>query len=460
MNLVWFRKDLRIIDNPALTEASKNGPFKAIFISTPEQWHKHDMAPIQIDFLERHLNLLQSQLAELGVEFIHIEASNFDSQISSLSSYITANNIENVYANSEVEFNEQLRDKKIIDLGISITLSEADVIVPKGKVRNGSGEMYKVFTPFRNNWLKYLLANDCSICDYPHLLQQTTPVTQDIDINANKSCSKKWPLVNVVYDSIIENFISNKLFRYSELRDIPSVKGTSGLSPYIAIGAISPKYLLSQVLAHYPHILDNAAAGEFTWINELAWRDFYKHLLFHFPNLCKNQTFIQKYNDLPWKNNDLHFKLWCQGKTGYPIVDAAMRQLINTGWMHNRLRMIVASFLTKHLLIDWRWGERFFMQHLLDGDLSANNGGWQWAASTGCDAQPYFRIFNPITQSKKFDPKGDFIRMYVPELKDIPDKEIHFPHEYLARNRLSKQYVEPVVNHKDAREQALAFYKV
>lgn len=460
MNLVWFRKDLRIVDNPALTTASKNGPYKAIFISTPQQWHNHDMAPIQVDFIERHLNLLKNQLSTLGVELVHIEASNFDNQISSLLSYVKANDIQNVYANSEVEFNEQLRDKTIIDLGVSLNLMESDVIVPKGKVLNGSGEMYKVFTPFRNSWLKYLVANGCSICDYPHLLQQNTSAPQYIHFNANKSCSKKWPLVNVVYDSIIENFISNKLFSYSEQRDIPSVKGTSGLSPYIAIGAISPKYLLSQLLAHHPHILDNSAASEFTWINELAWRDFYKHLLFHFPDLCKSQTFVQKYNDLPWKNNDVHFKLWCQGNTGYPIVDAAMRQLINTGWMHNRLRMIVASFLTKHLLIDWRWGERFFMQHLLDGDLSANNGGWQWAASTGCDAQPYFRIFNPITQSKKFDPKGEFIRMYVPELKDIPDKEIHFPHEYLSRNGLSKKYVEPVVNHKDARVEALAFYRV
>jgi len=174
MNLVWFRKDLRIVDNPALTTASKNGPYKAIFISTPLQWHNHDMAPIQVDFIERHLNLLKNQLSTLGVELVHIEASNFDNQISSLLSYVKANDIQNVYANSEVEFNEQLRDKTIIDLGVSLNLMESDVIVPKGKVLNGSGEMYKVFTPFRNSWLKYLVANGCSICDYPHLLQQNT----------------------------------------------------------------------------------------------------------------------------------------------------------------------------------------------------------------------------------------------------------------------------------------------
>ena len=460
MNLVWFRKDLRIIDNPALTEASKNGPFKAIFVSTPEQWRKHDMAPIQIDFLERHLNLLQNQLAELGIELVHIESHNFDDQINALHEYAKTHQINNIYANSELEVNESLRDKKILELGLSLKLLESDVIVPKGDILNGSGEMYKVFTPFRNTWLKYLVSHSVPICQFTNEHNESLPKQNTISFNTQKICSNKWPLVDVIFTSVINDFISDKLINYKHNRDIPAIKGTSGLSPYLAIGAISPKHLLLSVLARHPHILENSAADAFTWINELAWRDFYKHLLFHYPKLCKNQTFISKYNELQWKNNPEHFKLWCEGKTGYPIVDAAMRQLKKTGWMHNRLRMIVASFLTKDLLIDWKWGERFFMENLIDGDFSANNGGWQWAASTGCDAQPYFRVFNPITQSKKFDPTGQFIRMYIPELKDIPDKEIHFPHDYISRNGLSDKYYEPIVNHKDARIEALAFYKV
>jgi deoxyribodipyrimidine photo-lyase len=212
------------------------------------------------------------------------------------------------------------------------------------------------------------------------------------------------------------------------------------------------------LLQRHPDILHASDSGHFVWLNELIWRDFYRHLLYHFPRLSQEQNFNQKYNSMQWLNNKSHFSLWCQGQTGYPIVDAAMRQLNQTGWMHNRLRMIVASFLTKHLLIDWRWGERYFMSKLIDGDLAANNGGWQWAASTGCDAQPYFRIFNPIRQSERFDLKGAFIRKYLPELKDVPDNKIHFPHDFIEASAM-QCYWPAMVDHKAARARALAFYK-
>jgi len=257
---------------------------------------------------------------------------------------------------------------------------------------------------------------------------------------------------------MLANFFSQKLTDYGQLRDIPSLKATSGLSAYLAAGVISPKTILATLLRYQPDILSDTNSEAFTWLNELIWREFYRHLLFHFPDLCKHQCFNEKYQNLAWPVNQAFFNAWCQGKTGYPIVDAAMRQLIQTGWMHNRLRMIVASFLTKHLLIDWRLGERFFMQHLIDGDLAANNGGWQWSAGTGCDAQPYFRIFNPITQSQRFDPSGKFIRKYLPELADIPDKYIHFPHEFISKNQL-QCYWPAIVEHKVAREQALRFYR-
>ncbi len=192
----------------------------------------------------------------------------------------------------------------------------------------------------------------------------------------------------------------------------------------------------------------------------MIWREFYRHLIVAYPKLCKGVNFNEKYNSLDWRDDNADFKAWCEGKTGYPLVDAAMRQLLETGWMHNRLRMVVASFLTKHLLIDWRKGERFFIEHLIDGDLASNNGGWQWAASTGCDAQPYFRIFNPITQSKRFDPKGEFIRKYIPELSDVPDKHIHFPHDFIANTKsLSCGYWPAIVDHKAARERALSAFK-
>nr|WP_274620741.1 FAD-binding domain-containing protein [Colwellia maritima] len=212
------------------------------------------------------------------------------------------------------------------------------------------------------------------------------------------------------------------------------------------------------LLNRHPDILLATDSDEFSWLNEIIWREFYRHLLFHEQRLCKHQAFKEKYRTTVWHNDKEKFMAWCKGKTGYPLVDAAMLQLNQTGRMHNRLRMVVASFLTKHLLIDWRWGEKYFMQHLIDGDLASNNGGRQWAASTGCDAQPYFRIFNPIRQSERFDPNGEFIRKYIPELNSIPDKHIHFPHQYIANHQLSL-YWEPIVDHKEARINALAFYK-
>ena len=361
-------------------------------------------------------------------------------------------------ANHELEVNEQARDQQCIDLGVNLTLFESDVIVPKGKVLTQSDEMFKVFTPFKRAWLKYI--RDYGFNYSPKLIQTELSQKQNTrtDANQDNTASASWPLVDVVEQHVVPAFIQDKLAYYDEQRDFPAIKATSGLSPYLAIGAISPRYLLRLILNKHPDILMSPDLPLFTWINELAWRDFYRHLIFHNPRLCKHQCFNEKYQSTLWPYNERYFNAWCNGKTGYPLVDAAMRQLNQTGWMHNRLRMVVASFLTKHLLIDWRHGEKYFMQQLIDGDLAANNGGWQWAASTGCDAQPYFRIFNPILQSKRFDPNGDFIRKYVPELAEVPTKEIHFPHGYIKKQNVN-MYWPAIVDHKEAREAALNFYK-
>jgi len=467
MHLIWFRKDLRIHDNPALTKAAEKGACKALFISTPEQWKQHHMAPIQADFIERHLNLLAEQLSALGIELIHKEAADYHEQITTLLNYCNQHHIKHIYANSEVEINEQTRDKQIKHDGkksaIQLHLFEADVIVNKGQVVKSDNTMYKVFTPFKNAWVQQLIQHAVTVSSPPKRVNsslssayhQKAPIT----LNTKKISSNKWPLVSPLLSDVIPTFINNKHDEYKHHRDFPALKGTSGLSPYLAIGAISPKALLLQVLHKHPNLLENPKADLFCWVNELAWRDFYKHLLFHCPQLCKHQNFQPQYDTLQWRNTPEYFQAWCEGKTGYPLVDAAMKQLVNTGWMHNRLRMVVASFLTKHLLIDWRLGERFFMEHLIDGDFSANNGGWQWAASTGCDAQPYFRIFNPISQSERFDPDGSFIKKYLPELSNVPTKHIHFPHKYLASIDKPTHYSPPIVDHKTARLNALAFYK-
>lgn len=474
-SILWFRNDLRIHDNPALLyfieqlkKANTQG--HAVFFITPKQWQQHDVAAIKIDFILRHVAFLKEQLLSLGIALQVIDVDDFEAQISFFTDLTKQTPALNVIANSEVEYNEQQRDIALVKQGVDLKLFEADVIVPKGKLLNQSGTMFKVFTPFKKAWLTYVkqfgfqylnklvLSDEVNNINTIGASHSAVP-DQSVDIEQYvNQRSNNWPLADVVEQSVIPNFISDKLEDYQDYRDIPSIKGTSGLSPYLAIGAISPRYLLTLLINNNPDILNSYDNKNFTWLNEIIWREFYRHLLFHFPKLCKHKSFNEKYQATRWHNNPELFKAWCEGKTGYPIVDAAMLQLNQTGWMHNRLRMIVASFLTKHLLVDWRWGEKYFMENLIDGDLAANNGGWQWAASTGCDAQPYFRIFNPIRQSERFDPDGTFIRKYLSELAEIPAKEIHFPHTYLAKNNLTC-YWPAVVEHKKARELALAFYK-
>jgi len=462
--LLWFRNDLRLEDNLALNYFIKHRKptDKAIVFFTSKQWHTHDWSLIKIDFYKRHVVNLQEQLAQIGIELEVVEVDDFAAQISYLSRYCRSQQIERVIVNEELEYNERQRDKALQGQGIKLKSFESDVIVSKGAIKNNHGLMYKVFTPFKKAWLRYVRQHGDILLPASFTEETLARNHTKIDCSTLKlgldNSSKKWPLVGHVSKQVLPDFIANKLASYAQGRDFPSIKATSGFSPYLAIGALSPKYLLKLAVNRYPDILIATDTPEFSWLNELIWRDFYRHLLHHYPKLAMHQTFNDKYKNMLWSNRHDLFQAWSQGRTGYPLVDAAMRQLVQTGWMHNRLRMVTASFLTKHLLVDWRKGEKFFMQHLIDGDLAANNGGWQWAAGTGCDAQPYFRIFNPITQSEKFDPKGHFIRRYIPELSEVPDKVIHFPHHYLNKQGLSI-YWPAIVEHKEARLAALAFYQ-
>ena len=243
---------------------------------------------------------------------------------------------------------------------------------------------------------------------------------------------------------------------YNAQRDLPKVRGTSELSPYLALGMISHRQCLQAVMSENGGHLADGDIGLTTWVNELVWREFYQHVAVGFPQVCRYQPFQEHTKQLAWRDDDEGFQAWCEGRTGYPIVDAAMRQLVTTGWMHNRLRMITAMFLSKHLLIDWRRGEGFFMRHLVDGEFCANNGGWQWAASTGTDAAPYFRIFNPTTQSTRFDAEGEFIAHWLPELAKLPAKARHAPQQDLLTD---VDYPAPIVDHKAARQRALEAFK-
>ncbi|MCE9679480.1 deoxyribodipyrimidine photo-lyase [Shewanella sp. AS1] len=458
--IYWSRRDCRLHDNPALTEALTQGATQALFISTPTQWQQQHLAPIKADFIERHLKQFATELAGVGLELIHLQARDFNEQQTLLKAFCQSHQIKTVLANSEPELDEINRDMQLIESGLDLKLYQCDTILQPGSVLNQQGQMFKVFTPFKQAWLKSVRGQGIDCVASPKRAASPVQVEPDsLQLDFPKTDSSAWPLSEQVMTHVLPQFWQNKLLDYKNKRDFPGIKGTSGLSPYLAIGAISPRWLALQLIQRHPEVIEDTEHKAFAWLNELIWRDFYRHLLFHYPDLIKGDSFQAKYQSMQWLGSDEDFSAWCEGRTGYPIVDAAMKQLLRTGWMHNRLRMIVASFLTKHLLVDWHKGERFFMGQLIDGDFSANNGGWQWAASTGCDAQPYFRIFNPITQSQKFDPSGDFIRKYLPELAAVPDKEIHFPHAYLEKNGLTHLYCPPIVDHKRARLRALDWYK-
>ncbi|HBU41695.1 MAG TPA: deoxyribodipyrimidine photo-lyase, partial [Microbacterium sp.] len=257
----------------------------------------------------------------------------------------------------------------------------------------------------------------------------------------------------------LKSFLENRIDTYKQDRDFPASDATSVLSPYLACGSISLRRCAHEAVEWNNGKLDKGSPGAVHWISELIWREFYKYILVGFPRVSMHRAFNTSTERLGWNENDEHLSAWKEGRTGVPIVDAAMRQLVQTGWMHNRLRMIAAMFLTKNLFIDWRIGERFFMQHLIDGDLAANNGGWQWSASTGTDAAPYFRIMNPYSQSKKFDPEGEFIRAYVPELSELDAKDIHDPSQLppMARDKLD--YPAPIVDLKASRVRAIEAFK-
>ena len=306
--------------------------------------------------------------------------------------------------------------------------------------------------PFRGNGATNLTKVYSTFYPPPEKQSPTKVSGSDIEIEWAVNYEFRddiWPTSTAAIHQKCQQFIESKVIDYKDSRDIPSIAGTSTLSPYLMCGAISVRECIHSIKNKTSDWLSN------TWTNELIWREFYRHLTDSYPHLSRSEDFKKIEGDIPWENHPDQWHAWCTGTTGFPIVDAAMKQLLQTGWMHNRLRMIVAAFLTKLLLIDWRKGELFFMKHLIDGDYASNNGGWQWAASTGADAAPYFRIFNPLRQSERYDPEGAFIKKFVPELSRLDKKSIHNPS---SQQRKLCGYPEPVIDYTFARQRALDSY--
>lgn len=468
IGLLWFRADLRVVDNKALVEAClRCSTIIATFIATPMQWHEHHVAPIQIDLIQRRLAVLRQLLAELNIPLIVKEVPDYEQSSQALLELVSEYNIKHVFCNKQYEWNERQRDDLTAQLlrnnQIKFSAFDDACIIAPGRVLTKKGQPFKVFTPFRREWLRVYCDERPQVLAAP-VIKENPVLAKElleepfIEFAYPAADSVHWPVDEEAVRQRLKTFCEEKASIYHLQRDFPAVDGTSCLSPYLSIGALSPRQCLSALLAEFPDSLDASQSGAFCWLNEIIWREFYRHLLIAWPKVSRGQPFLEWTRHVRWEQSEPMLKAWQQGLTGYPIVDAAMRQLKETGWMHNRLRMITASFLTKDLLIHWKIGEQWFMSQLIDGDLAANNGGWQWAASTGTDAQPYFRVFNPTTQSERFDPDGRFIRTWVHELKDVPDQYIHQPH--LWHQAESLDYPRPIVDHKSARLRAIEVFKL
>ena len=465
-HIVWFRHDLRMTDNRALYAACQDPQAKVItvYIATPDQWQVHDMAPRQAAFIYQNLQCLVKALSGKNIPLFYHQSSDFTTGAKWLADFCRKNGATDLFYNRQYELNEQRRDDLVAELltGVCEIHSFDDaLLLPPGSVVTGNGEMYKVFTPFRKAFLQRLMHSDVRSLPAPATRNQTVELIdiRPFDYPQQLPDPMLFPAGERAALQRLRVFCREQVSEYSRLRDIPSVDGTSVLSPYLVVGVLSPRQCLNRLLAEHPGALEERESGAFFWLNELIWREFYRHLLIAYPRLCCHKSFVGWTDNVRWNGDIEHFSAWQRGETGYPIVDAAMRQLNQTGWMHNRLRMIVASFLVKDLLINWRAGERYFMSQLLDGDLAANNGGWQWAASSGTDAAPYFRIFNPTTQGERFDKKGDFIRRWIPELADVPDSAIHHPHQWAVKQHYELNYPQPLVDHALARKQALQAFE-
>ncbi|MBD3658207.1 deoxyribodipyrimidine photo-lyase [Marinobacter sp.] len=459
--LVWFRNDLRLADNPALTAAcSDRDRVIACFIVSPGQWRQHDWSAARVRFVLAHANELSRQLAALGISLTFLRADTFADAIPALATLCRQHDVTHLHFNEEYGINERRRDKQLKDAlstsGLAISKYRDQCAAPVGSILTRQQEPYSVFTPFARNWRQWLDDNPPQLHPVPTARGEAVAAAQ-VETGLDEFGPAPAALVPCGEEAAhrqLEAFLTERAGQYKAQRDIPAINGTSQLSPYLANGVLSGRQCL--VAARQAQAMGGNQEGFTTWINEIAWRDFYIHILWHYPRISMHRAFKPETEALVWNPPGEAFEAWKEGRTGVPIVDAAMRQLSQTGWMHNRLRMITAMFLTKNLFIDWRLGEQWFMNQLVDGFLASNNGGWQWSASTGTDAAPYFRVFNPATQSERFDPDGEFIRHYVPELAKLDARRIHQP---WAGGVIPKGYPRPIVDLKESRKEAIARFQ-
>ncbi|HSO44584.1 MAG TPA: deoxyribodipyrimidine photo-lyase [Rhodoferax sp.] len=476
--LMWFRRDLRVMDNAALQLAlSQCRRVHCVFVFDQAILAPLPRADRRVEFIRESLVELDAALRRrsgkpgAGLLVRHAIASEEVPRLAA------ALHVQAVFAARDYEPQALARDEAVREAlaqaGCVFFTCKDQVIFEGREILTQSGTPYGVFTPYKNNWLKRVAPEDLAhhdsaplaqgLIERPPALQQPVASLNDIGFEATNLSSLKIPTGESGGQALFEAFFE-RMDDYHATRDFPAVKGPSYLGVHLRFGTVSIRQLVLIALQRQAA----GSAGAAVWLSELVWRDFYFAILANFPQVAR-QAFKPEYDAIQWEQGphaDALFAAWCEGRTGYPLVDAAMAQINQTGYMHNRLRMVAGSFLVKDLGLDWRWGERYFAQRLNDFDLSANNGGWQWVASSGCDAQPWFRIFNPIRQSENFDPQGKFIQRYLPQLARLPAAAIHAP--WLADAlelasagvQLGGNYPRPIVDHEAARQHTLTRYAV
>ncbi|WP_095181659.1 deoxyribodipyrimidine photo-lyase [Pseudomonas sp. Irchel 3F6] len=468
MQLIWLRSDLRQRDNTALAAAAARGPTVAVYLLSPQQWLAHDDAPCKVDFWLRNLRELSQSLGALNIPLLIRSAPHWDQAPAELLKLCRQLKIEAVHVNEEYGVHESRRDETVAETlqaeGIEFHSYLDQLLLKPGTVLTKTGTYFQVFSQFRKVCYERLHRSMPALVKAPgkqaalDIASDAIPEAVKGFATPSESLRALWPAGEQEARRRLDTFTDAQIDYYRSERDFPAKPGTSQLSAYLAAGVISPRQCLHAALQSNQGEFESGKVGAVTWINELLWREFYKHILVGYPRVSRHRAFRPETEALAWRDAPEELKAWQEARTGLPIIDAAMRQLLETGWMHNRLRMVVAMFLTKNLLIDWREGERFFMRHLIDGDLAANNGGWQWSSSTGTDSAPYFRIFNPLSQSEKFDAEGVFIKRWLPELAGLNKKEVHNP---AAAGGLFgvAGYPAPIVNLSTSRERALTAFK-
>lgn len=455
--LFWHRRDLRTVDNVGLDAARQRSPkVVGVFCLDPDILRKDDVAPARVTYLIGSLQALQESYKQAGSELLILQGQ----PAQTLPALAKALSVAAVCWNRDVEPYGRSRDRAVAEAlrqeGVEVQAGWDQLMHAPEQVMSGSKQPYTVYTPFWRNWKSLSKAEPvAALAEAEGLSQQETAVAKKAGatpLPSAKDLGFVWendlllPPGTAAAQERLDQFSNRAIAEYGEQRDFPAVVGTSRLSAALKFGTIGIRTVWAATeTAQAQSRSDETRQNIQTWQQELAWREFYQHCMYFFPELAEG-PYRQQFKDFPWEDDQDHFQAWCEGQTGYPIVDAAMRQLNTIGWMHNRCRMIVASFLTKDLIVNWQWGEKYFMQRLYDGDLSANNGGWQWSASSGMDPKP-LRIFNPASQAQKFDPEAEYIREWLPELRSLDTKDL-VNGTISESDREGCDYPAPIVDHK------------